>query len=153
MLLRNDILGPDRFDPAFRKFIRDWAYKHPQPSDFFRAMNSASGEDLSYFWRGWFFNNWAFDMSVDAVNYVDNDAAKGAQIAISKRGHLVLPATMRITFKDGTVRDIALPAEAWIQASTRTIAVGNGRPIAKIVIDPEHHLPVRDRSHTTWSAP
>ena len=37
-MLREDILGPDRFDPAFRKFIRDWAYKHPQPSDFFRTM-------------------------------------------------------------------------------------------------------------------
>jgi hypothetical protein len=40
-LLREDILGPDRFDSAFRKFIADWAFKHPQPSDFFRAMESA----------------------------------------------------------------------------------------------------------------
>jgi hypothetical protein len=153
LLLRNDILGPERFDAAFRKFIRDWAYKHPQPSDFFRAMNSASGEDLSYFWRGWFFNNWAFDMSVDGVTTVENDPAKGVQIAISNRGQLVLPATMRVTFKDGTTRDIALPAETWIQAGARNIAVGGGKPIAKVVIDPEHHLPERDRSHTTWSAP
>ncbi|HWE74271.1 MAG TPA: M1 family metallopeptidase [Stellaceae bacterium] len=153
LLLRNDILGPERFDAAFRKFIRDWAYKHPQPSDFFRAMDSAGGEDLSYFWRGWFFNNWAFDMTVDGVTYTDNDAAKGAQVAISNRGQLVLPAVMRVTFMDGTTRDIAIPAETWIQAGTHTIAVGNGQPIAKVVIDPEHHLPARDRSHTTWSAP
>src|SRR6202000_1429749 len=98
--------GPERFDAAFRKFIRDWAYKHPQPSDFFRAMDSASGEDLSYFWRACFFNNWAFDMTVDGVGAVDNDPAKGAQITVSNRGQLVLPAVMRVTFKDGTVRDI-----------------------------------------------
>ncbi|MGZ6037929.1 MAG: M1 family metallopeptidase, partial [Phenylobacterium sp.] len=52
-LLREEILGPERFDPAFRKYIADWAYKHPKPSDFFREMESAGGEDLSYFWRGY----------------------------------------------------------------------------------------------------
>ncbi|HEY5008461.1 MAG TPA: M1 family metallopeptidase, partial [Caulobacteraceae bacterium] len=72
ILLREDILGPDRFDPAFRKFIRDWAYKHPKPADFFRAMESEGGEDLSWFWRGWFYNNWPHDLAVDGVSYVDN---------------------------------------------------------------------------------
>jgi hypothetical protein len=153
LLLRNDILGPERFDAAFRKFIRDWAYKHPQPSDFFRAMDSAGGEDLSYFWRGWFFNNWALDLTVDGVTYVDNDPAKGAQIAVSNRGQLVLPATMQISFKDGTTRDVAIPAETWIQSGSRTIAVASRQPIVKVVIDPEHQLPERDRSHASWSTP
>ena len=45
-LLREEILGPERFDPAFRRFIADWAFKHPQPADFFRAMESGAGEDL-----------------------------------------------------------------------------------------------------------
>lgn len=153
MTVRNDILGPERFDAAFRKFIRDWAYKHPQPSDFFRAMDSAGGDDLSYFWRGWFFHNWALDLTIDSVTYTDNDPGKGAQIAVSNRGQLVLPAAMRVTFKDGTTRDIALPAETWIQSGTHTIAVTGQQPIAKVVIDPDHHLPERDRSHATWSTP
>ncbi len=58
VLLREQILGPERFDWAFRKYIHDWAYKHPAPSDFFRAMESEGGEDLSWFWRGWYMNNW-----------------------------------------------------------------------------------------------
>ncbi|HEY3920178.1 MAG TPA: M1 family metallopeptidase [Stellaceae bacterium] len=152
MLLRNDILGPDRFDPAFRKFIRDWAYKHPQPSDFFRAMDSASGEDLSWFWRGWFFTNSALDLAVDGVTYVDGDPTKGAQIAVSNRGQLVLPATMRIAFRDGTTSDIALPAESWIQSGSHSFFVDSHQPIARVVIDPDHHLPQRDRSDATWSA-
>ena len=78
VLLREQILGPKRFDFAFRKYIRDWAYKHPSPSDFFRAMDSAAGEDLSWFWRGWFFDNWNGDLAVTKVTYEDGDPAKGA---------------------------------------------------------------------------
>ena len=68
VLLREQILGPDRFDWAFRKYIRDWAYKHPSPSDFFRAMESEGGEDLSWFWRGWYLNNWRYDIAVDKID-------------------------------------------------------------------------------------
>ena len=153
ILLREDILGPERFDPAFRKFIRDWAYKHPQPSDFFRAMDSAGGEDLSWFWRGWFFHNWPLDLALDGVTYVDGDAAKGARIAVSNRGQLVLPATMRITFKDGTTRDVSIPPETWIQSASHTFTVDGGQPIARVVIDPDRRIPQRDRSHAAWSAP
>src|SRR6201996_7157518 len=53
VLLREEIVGPERFDPAFRRFIAAWAFKHPKPADFFRAMESGAGEDLSYWWRGW----------------------------------------------------------------------------------------------------
>ncbi|HTX47775.1 MAG TPA: M1 family aminopeptidase, partial [Caulobacteraceae bacterium] len=152
-LLRDDILGPERFDLAFRKFIRDWAYKHPQPSDFFRAMDSESGEDLSWFWRGWFFHNWALDLAIDGVTYVDGDPAKGARIAVGNRGQLVLPTTMKITFKDGTTDELAIPAETWIQSASHTFAVDSRQPIASVVIDPDHKVPERDRADSAWSAP
>jgi aminopeptidase N len=51
ILLREQILGKDRFDYAFKNYIHKWAYKHPQPDDFFRSMDNAAGEDLSWFWR------------------------------------------------------------------------------------------------------
>jgi hypothetical protein len=73
MLLREQILGPERFDWAFRKYIRDWAFKHPAPSDFFRAMESEGGEDLSYFWRGWYMNNWTLDVTVDPDHKLPDD--------------------------------------------------------------------------------
>jgi hypothetical protein len=152
-LLREDILGPDRFDPAFRKFIRDWAYKHPKPGDFFRAMESEGGEDLSWFWRGWFYNNWQNDLALDGVTYVDNDLAKGARIAVSNLGQLVLPATLRIVFKDGTRRDLVMPAETWIQSGHHVFSLDDGKPIASAVIDPDHHIPDRDRSNNGWTAP
>ena len=152
-LLREDILGPERFDTAFRKFIRDWAYKHPEPSDFFRAMESEGGEDLSWFWRGWFYNNWQNDLAVDGVTTSDEGALHYAHISVSNLGQLVLPATLRLTFKDGTTRDIAMPAETWIQSGHHVFAVEVDQPVASAVIDPDHRLPDRDRSNNVWTAP
>ena len=152
-LLREDILGPDRFDPAFRKFIRDWAYKHPKPADFFRSMESEGGEDLAWFWRGWFYNNWPNDLALDGVTYVDNDPAKGAKIAVSNLGQLVLPATLRIAFKDGSSSDIVIPAETWIQSGHHVFTIDGAKPIAGVTIDPDHRIPDRDRSNNSWTAP
>src|SRR5580704_1727550 len=86
VLLREQILGPERFDWAFRKYIRDWAYKHPSPWDFFREMQSEGGEDLGWFWKGWYMNNWTLDLAVDAASYVDaNDPAKGLRVTVENR--------------------------------------------------------------------
>ena len=106
ILLREQILGPERFDWTFRKFIKDWAFKHPSPSDFFRAMESEGGEDLSYWWRGWYFNNWSLDMAAKGVAYVENDPKKGARITVANLGQLVLPVTVRVVFADDTTRDV-----------------------------------------------
>ena len=150
VLLREQILGPDRFDPAFRKFIKDWAYKHPSPSDFFRAMESEGGEDLSWWWRGWYFNNWSFDMAAKGVTYVNDDPAKGAKVGIANLGQLVLPATVRIAFADGSARDIKLPAETWIQKGLEVINLDSTQLITSVTIDPDHVLPDNDRSNNVW---
>jgi aminopeptidase N len=62
--LREQILGPERFDFAFKTYVARWAFKHPTPDDFFRTMENASGESLQWFWRGWFVNNWRLDVAV-----------------------------------------------------------------------------------------
>src|SRR5690348_7080032 len=94
-ILRNQILGKERFDSAFRIYIDRWAFKHPTPWDFFRTMENVSGEDLSYFWRGWFFTNSKLDQGVKDVKYVDNDPAKGALITIVNNDQMVLPVPMK----------------------------------------------------------
>jgi hypothetical protein len=153
VLLREDILGPDRFDPAFRKFIRDWAYKHPTPSDFFRAMASEGGEDLDWFWRGWFFNQWPLDMAVTGVSYEGGDPTKGAKIDVVNAGQLVAPATLRVTFADGSTRDVRLPAETWIQSGAHTVTLDSSQPVKSAVLDPDHRLPARDRTKMSWTTP
>jgi hypothetical protein len=148
VLLREQVLGPDRFDPAFRRFIAAWAFKHPTPADFFRAMESEAGEDLSWFWRGWFYNNWQLDLAVTGITPFPSDAPyKGSLVTVQSVDKMVLPATLRVTFADGTSRDVRLPAETWIrQASTRVPVVSNS-PVVGAVLDPDHKIPDKDRSN------
>ncbi len=150
-LLRGDILGEQRFDHAFRKFIADWAFKHPSPSDFFREMESEGGEDLSYFWRGWYFNNWQLDMAVSSAEFVDGDATKGVKVTVTNYGQLVMPATLRIALKDSSHVDVNVPAETWMQQSSHVFTVSTASPAVSATIDPDHAIPDADRSNNSVS--
>ncbi|MGV6801110.1 MAG: M1 family metallopeptidase [bacterium] len=67
IILRETILGRELFDYAFREYARRWMFKRPTPSDFFRTMEEASGVDLDWFWRGWFFTTDHVDMAIKSV--------------------------------------------------------------------------------------
>ncbi len=66
-ILRETIMGRELFDYSFKEYAKRWAFKHPTPADFFRTMEDASGEDLDWFWRGWFYGTDACDISLDSV--------------------------------------------------------------------------------------
>lgn len=153
VLLREQILGKERFDFAFKKFVRDWAYKHPSPSDFFRAMASEGGEDLAWFWRGWFFENWNADLAVEKVAYTGGDPAKGATVTIANLDKLVMPATVEITFADGSKTRIRLEAETWIQQRQIALPIDSTRPIASVTVDPGHVIPDKDRGNNMLKGP
>jgi len=152
VLLREQILGKDRFDWPFRKFIRDWAYKHPSPSDFFRAMNSNAGEDLSWFWRGWYLNNWTLDLAVTGVRYKDGDAKKGSIVTIANLDRLVMPAVVEIQFADGSTRAFRLPVETWLKKKSVDLDFDSTSPVSKVVIDPDRVLPDRQRANNVFEA-
>ncbi len=66
-------MGRQLFDYSFREYARRWAFKHPTPADLFRTLEDASGEDLDWFWRGWFYGTEACDISLDTVKYAKAD--------------------------------------------------------------------------------
>jgi len=68
-ILRETIMGRELFDYAFKAYSQRWMFKHPSPADFFRTMEDASGVDLDWFWRGWFFTDDHVDMSIEEVNW------------------------------------------------------------------------------------
>jgi hypothetical protein len=72
-MLRETIMGRQLFDYAFKEYARRWAFKHPTPADFFRTLEDASGEDLDWFWRGWFYGIEPCDISIDSVKYLKAD--------------------------------------------------------------------------------
>lgn len=67
VILRETILGREEFDHAFREYAQRWKFKRPTPSDFFRTMEEASGTDLDWFWRGWFYSTDHVDISIDSI--------------------------------------------------------------------------------------
>ena len=71
-ILRETIMGRELFDYAFKEYAKRWAFKHPTPADLFRTMEDASGEDLDWFWRGWFYGT----DPVDTVSYTHLDVYK-----------------------------------------------------------------------------
>jgi hypothetical protein len=144
-LLRDEILGPERFDAAFRKYTADWAFKHPKPSDFFRAMDSEAGEDLTWWWRGWFMENWQLDLAVTGVAYVDGAPDKGARITVETRDKLVAPSIVEVRYADGSVKHTAVPVESWQLGGKIVLRVEGGPAIVSVTIDPD-----RDRSNNTY---
>jgi len=68
-ILRETVMGRELFDFAFKEYARRWAFKHPHPADFFRTMEDASGVDLDWFWRGWFYGIEPVEVSLAEVKY------------------------------------------------------------------------------------
>jgi Peptidase family M1 domain len=152
VMLREYVLGENRFDYAFRNYIKDWAFKHPTPQDFFRDMNSAAGEDLNWFWEGWFVKDWKLDQSVDSVKYVDNDPSKGALISISNKDQLVMPVTIEVKESNGKSGRIELPVEIWEKSGTWTFQYNSTSRIDSVIIDPDAKLPDVNTSNNVWTS-
>jgi hypothetical protein len=195
-ILREVVMGRELFDFAFKEFAQRWKFKRPTPSDFFRTMEEASGVDLDWFWRGWFYTTDHVDISIDNVTklrldtldpdidfarerayesdkptpmfhmnnraekrdtwvernpdvrdfYDENDRftvtnkernayqkmlkelkpwerealARAVEedknyyvFEFSNHGGLVMPILMRLTYADGSVEDVNIPAEIW----------------------------------------
>ncbi|HEY1165919.1 MAG TPA: M1 family metallopeptidase [Chitinophaga sp.] len=152
MLLRDHILGPERFDEAFRAYVHRWAFKHPTPWDFFRTMENVGGEDLGWFWRGWFLNTWKLDQSVKEVKYSDNDPAKGALITIENLDQMVMPAIVAVKESNGKTDTVHLPAEIWQRGGTWTFHYPSVSTLSQVVIDPAQAFPDMNRSNNEWKA-
>jgi hypothetical protein len=149
VLLREQILGKDRFDYAFRNYIHNWAYKHPQPDDFFRSMENGGGEDLSWFWKGWFYNNWALDLALIDAKYVDKDPKKGIQVTVANKEQMAMPFTVEVKLKDGSKKRVQLPVETWLQNKAVTFVISTTAEAESVTVDPDGSLPDINRKNNT----
>ncbi len=149
-LLRHEIVDSTRFDAAFREYIRRWAFKHPTPADFFRSMEDALGEDLSWFWRGWFYRTDLVDQAVDSVRTRRDSTGMLAGIFLSSPGGLPMPVDLRLTFADGTVEQVRLPVEIWYEGNRFLYVRRVPKDVIKAEIDPEKNFPDVRRGNNTW---
>jgi len=146
MMLREYVLGPETFDRAFRSYIKTWAYKHPQPSDFFNHIENVSGENLDWFWKGWFYSNANIDLSVDGVfpyngNYVVN---------LSNRGEMPMPVLLEITYEDGEKERRMLPVEIWFKGNQWSHLLRVNKKVVAVEIDPDKVITDINSGNDKW---
>lgn len=149
-LLRNVILGKDRFDYAFHTYVERWAFKHPSPWDFFHTIENAAGEDLAWFWREWFFGNDRLDQGVKDVKYVDNDPSKGALITLENLDKMALPAILDVRDASGRDSTFTLPVEIWQRGGTWTFKYNSTAKLTQVTLDPDKQLPDYNESNNVW---
>lgn len=146
IMLREYILGPERFDNAFKSYIKTWAYKHPQPSDFFNHMENVGGENLSWFWQGWFYGNGNVDLAINGVfpysgNYL---------LSISNKGDIPMPVLFEVTYEDDTKERFTLPVEIWQRGDTWNHIIKTEKQVKSVVLDPDKILPDINLGNDSW---
>ncbi len=227
-VLRETVLGRDVFDMAFREYSQRWMFKRPQPADLFRSIEDASGVDLDWFWRGWFYTTDHVDLALTGMrHYVmetgDPDVDKAAEreerdsrpvtksaernaplakrihafpelldfyneydeldvtdsdrksyekflaglddwerdlldterhfyaIDVENLGGLVMPVLIEITYENGDVEELRIPAEIWKRNDERvTKLLMVEQPIASITLDPQQETADVDTSNNVW---
>lgn len=160
VMLREHVLGDDAFDDAFGDYSKNWMFKHPQPADFFRSMDEGAGENLAWFWRGWFYTTHANDQAVTAVTVQDAEAMLGDteqgryyyRVTVDNVGGLVMPLEIEATFEDGTTLRFDLPVDVW-RNDEKSFTKGffTDQEIVRVVIDPDEAFADIDRGNNVWT--
>ncbi|SEJ20896.1 hypothetical protein SAMN05192553_102930 [Cyclobacterium xiamenense] len=146
LMLREYILGEERFDNAFAAYIEAWAYKHPQPSDFFNIMENVAGENLSWFWKSWFYGTGNIDLAVERVVSYGNDQV----IILANKGEVPMPVKLGLTYEDGSQESLMLPVEIWQRGDRWNYRHQGAKKLTKVEIDPDKLLPDINIANDSW---
>jgi hypothetical protein len=150
LTLRNKVLGPEVFDSAFREYTRSWAFKHPQPSDFFRTIEAVSGRDLAWFWQGFFYTTAALDQTVESVKQEPDGSG---QVTLANLGDAVMPVELELGFEDGTTELLKLPVEIWYGGNRYVYAINPGKTIVSARVNPDGTFPDAVPANDAWKRP
>jgi len=149
-LLREQIVGEKRFDAAFKKYIRDWSYKHPSPWDFFRSMESSVGEDLGWFWKGMILENWKLDQSIGKVETQSGGAKNGYVVTVHNLEKMAMPVVIEYETVSGSKGRIQLPAEVWQNAVSVNARIPVKEELKKVILDPDKVFPDVNSENNNW---
>ena len=108
-------------------------------------MENAAGEDLAWFWQGWFYNNYKLDIALIDARYTDKDVKNGIVITLANKQQMAMPITVEAIYKDGGMLRVHLPVETWLQNKITTFTMPTTREIKEVKIDPDHAIPDMNR--------
>lgn len=146
-MLREYILGEERFDAAFNSYIRTWAYKHPQPNDFFNHIENVVGENLDWFWKGWFYGNGNIDIGITSVD----SHSDGFVIGLENKGQIPMPVELLVVYSDDSTETIWLPVEIWFKGNNWDYLLKTKKEIKRVVFDPNKKVPDVNMLNDTWN--
>jgi aminopeptidase N len=124
-----DALGDELYKKALQEFMALWNGKHPIPYDFFFTFNRVTGEDLSWFWKPWFFENGYPDLAIKKVEV----KKKKINVNVEKKGIMPIPIALKITYADSTLDSTYHSAKVWKRDNKEfTVGIGAKKQLLKI---------------------
>jgi aminopeptidase N len=141
------VLGNELFMEAHLELIDRWKYKHPYPWDIFNTFEDVTGEDLSWFWRPWYYETWALDQAVTDVSSENNTYT----ISIEDIGNVPMPVLLEITLANGEIINERVEVDHWLQGHrTKELTIDSNSQVVRVEIDPENHFPDVNPSNNVW---
>jgi cytochrome c5 len=153
LTLRNHVVGADWFDNAFREYIRAWAFKHPTPGDFFRSIENSTGEDLSWFWRSFFYTTDVLDIGIDSVSMRTSEGQQLVVVSLRRNTSVPFPVRLRVAYADGTTQDFSLPVNIWARSNRFEAVLPARGKVTGVRLWPDRSVPDWNSANDTWGNP
>ncbi|HWV75257.1 MAG TPA: M1 family metallopeptidase [Pseudosphingobacterium sp.] len=135
-LFVEEFLGEKLFKTALHYYIKNWNGKHPQPLDFFNCINYASGKDLNWFWKKWFFEDGITDMGIIGVEKIDEQSYL---IKVKNKSNKPLPVHLTVYFDDGTFKSVKRSIVVWEKGQNQiSIPFSTEKRLVKVVLGGTH---------------
>jgi len=142
------LLGEETFLRAYRTYLDSWAFKQPYPWDFFNVLETVSGQDLDWFWRGWYYETWTLDQAVLAVE----PGPEGTRVVVGNLGKAAMPVRLEVERSDRRIERYELPVSVWLGGAREAgIVLPPGPGVTRVAIDPERVFPDIDEENNAWS--
>ncbi|MEW5800256.1 MAG: M1 family aminopeptidase [Bacteroidota bacterium] len=154
MVMLEDLLGREIFLKAMNEYYDRWKFRHPYPRDFFAAIEDVAGRDLDWFWNQWFDQTWKLDIALDDVECIEKNGRWKTILTLQNNEPAKMPATVRLTFADGSVKDVRFSEELWSKTNRAEFVVDSlPAKVTNVVIDPDLKLADVNRLNNSWSFP
>jgi hypothetical protein len=151
LTLRNHVVGKSTFDAAFKAYAKAWAFKHPTPGDFFRAVESYAGADLSWYWRNFWYANAVMDIGIESVSHINDTTGTYAVAKLRNVTGVPFPVTMRVRYASGKTNDVKLPVDIWAGTHTFDATLNEAaEQIVGIRLWPDPSVPDWEPANNTW---
>jgi hypothetical protein len=118
--------------------------------DFFRTMDNVSGENLGWFWKAWFVENYKLDQSIVSVTYENNKASQGAVVTIANLDRMAMPVHISYETKSGKKGLLKLPVEIWNNTNTWKVKLPTSEELERVELDAAKVFPDMDFGNNVW---